>query len=168
MDASLLIRQSKELDFNPKLFVGGAAGFTLPEFAANAGEAAEYVFSADLWSPTLQYPNSQADHDKDKAKFGMPPDYHGAEAHASMYVVADVLKRAKELTPQAVREALVATDMMTLFGPVKFISYGKKTQQNELPTYLVQWQKGVSGNRMATESCLEADVYPVPPWSARK
>ena len=32
MDASLLMRQSKELNLNPKLFVGGAAGFTLPEF----------------------------------------------------------------------------------------------------------------------------------------
>ena len=37
MDASLLMRQSKELNFNPKLFVGGAAGFTLPEFEKMPG-----------------------------------------------------------------------------------------------------------------------------------
>ena len=32
--------------------------------------------------------------------------------------------------------------MMTVFGPVKFVSYGKETNQNKLPTYLVQWIKG--------------------------
>ena len=53
MDASLLMRQSMELDINPKLFIGGGAGFTLPEFYQNAGKAAEGVFSADLWIPTF-------------------------------------------------------------------------------------------------------------------
>ncbi len=36
MDASMLMRQSKELDINPQAFIGGAAGFTLPEFLQNA------------------------------------------------------------------------------------------------------------------------------------
>jgi branched-chain amino acid transport system substrate-binding protein len=39
MDAALLMRQAKELDLHPKLFVGGGAGFTLPEFAKTAGDA---------------------------------------------------------------------------------------------------------------------------------
>ncbi|HLO10153.1 MAG TPA: ABC transporter substrate-binding protein, partial [Desulfobacteria bacterium] len=41
MDASLLMRQSKELRINPKMFVGGGAGFTLPEFAKSAGDASD-------------------------------------------------------------------------------------------------------------------------------
>ena len=57
-----------------------------------------------------------------------------------MYVIADALNRAKALSPDDIREALAKTDMMTVFGPVKFISYEKKTQQNKLPTFLVQWQ----------------------------
>jgi branched-chain amino acid transport system substrate-binding protein len=32
--------------------------------------------------------------------------------------------------------------MQTVFGPVKFISYGKMTNQNRLNTYVVQWQEG--------------------------
>jgi branched-chain amino acid transport system substrate-binding protein len=58
-------------------------------------------------------------------------------------VVADALERAKRLTPKDVREALARTSMMTAFGPVKFTSYDKKTQQNSLPSYLAQWQEGV-------------------------
>ena len=164
MDAGLLMRQAKELDLNPKLFVGGAAGFTLPEFVQNAGAAAENVFSATLWVPNLPYQGAKEYFDNYKAKFKTPTEYHGAEAYASMQVVADVLKRAKELTPAGVRQALLATDTKTAFGPVKFISYGKKTQQNELPTYLVQWQKGALETVWPKKVATKPYVYPVPPW----
>jgi branched-chain amino acid transport system substrate-binding protein len=165
MDAALLMRQSKELDFNPKLFVGGGAGFTLPEFAQNAGEAAENVFSAALWTESVPYAGAKEYFDKYKAKFGSPTEYHGAEAYASMYVVADALKRAKELTPKGLRDALVTTDMQTVFGPVKFVAYAKKTQQNSLPTYLVQWQKGVLETVWPKENAVKPYVFPVPAWS---
>jgi len=69
-------------------------------------------------------------------------EYHGAEAYAAAYVIADALKRTKSLQADDVRQALLATDMMTVFGPVKFIAYGKMTNQNKLPTYLVQWIDG--------------------------
>ncbi len=167
MDAALLMRQSKELNFNPKLFVGGGAGFTLPEFASNAGDAAECVFSADLWSPTLPYTGAKEYFDNYLKRFNTPTEYHGAQAYSSIYVVADALKRAKELTPEGVREALTATDMMTVFGPVKFVSYEKKKQQNSLPTYLVQWQKGVLETVWPKNVATKPYVFPVPEWSQR-
>ncbi|MBI5569615.1 MAG: ABC transporter substrate-binding protein [Desulfomonile tiedjei] len=165
MDAALLMRQSKELDLSPKLFVGGGAGFTLPEFAKNAGEAAENVFTAALWSELVPYPGAKAYYEKYVEKFKTPTEYHGAEAYASMYVVADALKRAKELTPKGIREALVTTDMMTAFGPVKFIAYGKKKQQNSLPTYLMQWQKGVLETVWPKNVATKPYVYPTPAWT---
>ena len=168
MDAGLLMRQSKELDINPKLFVGGGAGFTLPEFVKNAGPAAEYVYSATLWVETVPYPGAKAYFDKFEKKFGSETEYHGAEAYAGMYVVADALKRAKSLTQEAVRESLAATDLMTAFGKVKFISYDKKTQQNKLPTYLVQWQKGELETVWPKAMATKPAVYPVPAWSNRK
>jgi branched-chain amino acid transport system substrate-binding protein len=85
-----------------------------------------------------------------------------------MYVVADSLKRAKALTPEAVREAMAATNMMTVFGPVKFVSYDKKTQQNKLPTYLVQWQKGKLETVWPKEMATKPAGYPVPKWADRK
>jgi len=167
MDASLLMRQSKELNFNPKLFVGGGAGFTLPEFAKNAVEAAEFVFSATLWTPSVPYAGAKEYYENYMKMFGSPTEYHGAEAYASIYAVADVLKRTKDLTPASLREALLKTDMMTVFGPVKFTSYDKKTQQNSLPTYLVQWQKGVLETVWPQNVATKPYVYPVPSWSSR-
>jgi branched-chain amino acid transport system substrate-binding protein len=142
-EAALLVQQSKELGLKPQVFAGAAAGFTLPEFHKLAGDAAENVFSATLWTPQVPYPRAREYYSNYMQRFGSETEYHGAEAYASIYVVADALKRAKEFTPKGVREALAKTNMMSAFGPVKFTSYEKKTQQNSLPTYLVQWQKGV-------------------------
>lgn len=142
MDASLLIRQSMELDINPKLFMGGAAGFTLPEFYQNAGKATDGVFSATLWVPSLPFPGAMDYFKNYKKQYGKDTEYHGAEAYSAMFVIADVLKRAKSLSHEDIRQALAATDMKTAFGRVKFVSYGKKTNQNKVATYLVQWQKG--------------------------
>jgi branched-chain amino acid transport system substrate-binding protein len=142
-EAALIVQQAKELSLKPKVFAGAAAGFTLPEFRTLAGDAAENVFSVTLWTPQVPYPGAREYYSNYMKKFGSETEYHGAEAYASLYVVADALKRAKELSPKGVRDALAKTNMMTAFGPVKFTSYDRKTQQNSLPTYLVQWQKGV-------------------------
>lgn len=142
-DAALLVRQAKGLDFKPKVLAGVAAAFTLHEFRRLAGDGAENVYSLTLWTPQVPYPGAKEYHSNFMKQFGSETDYHGAQAYASIYVVADALKRAKNLTPKEVREALARTSMMTAFGPVRFVSYGRKTQQNSLPSYLAQWQKGV-------------------------
>ena len=168
MDASLLMRQSKELRINPKMFVGGGAGFTLPEFAKSAGDAADGVYSATLWVDTLPFPGAREYASNFRKKYGSETEYHGAEAYAAMYVVADALKRAKSITPKDVRDALARTDMKTAFGPVKFVSYGKKTQQNKLDTYMVQWQKGVLEAVWPKNVATKKYIYPTPPWDKRK
>jgi branched-chain amino acid transport system substrate-binding protein len=138
-DAALLARHSKDLNLNPKLFVGNAIGFALPEFAKNAGIASNYVACTTQWTTSVPYPGAKEYHTKFKAKYNIPPTYHGAQAYAAIYVMADALKRTKVLTPGNVRDALTKTNMKTIYGPVKFISYNKKGRQNRLPTYLVQW-----------------------------
>ncbi len=167
MDASLLMRQSMELNINPKLFIGGAAGFTMPEFLQNTGKAAEGVFSADLWVPSLPYPGAMDYYSNYKKLYGKETEYHGAEAYAAMYVIADVLKRAKSFSPEDIRQALATTDMMTVFGRVKFISYDKKTNQNKLPTYLVQWIKGKLECVWPKDVATAKYIYPHKPWKER-
>ena len=142
MDASLLMRQARELKLTPKLFVGGAAGFTLPEFDQNAGKAANFVVSATLWHQVLPLPGAMDYFNRFKARYNKDTEYHGAEAYAAAYVIKDVLQRAKSFSPEDIKQALTETKLMTVFGPVKFISYDKKTNQNRLTTYVVQWQYG--------------------------
>lgn len=168
MDASLLMRQSKELDINPLAFIGGAAGFTLPEFLQNAADASEYALSGTLWTPQVKYPGAKSFFDNFKARFNKEPDYHGAEAYAAAYVLADVLKRAKAWTPDDLRSALADTDLMTAFGQVKFISWGQFTNQNRMDTLVLQVQKKKFETVYPPEAASAKAIYPVPRWRDRK
>jgi len=162
-DAAALIRQSRELKLNPKLFVGAAAGFTPTEFVKNTGKASEHVTSLVPWTPSAPYPGARQYFEKFIARYNIPPGYHGTEAYAGMQVIGAALKRASALSPGGVRDALAATDLMTVFGPVQFISYGKKTLQNKLPTLLVQWIDGKLEIIWPQSLATKRYVYPTNP-----
>ncbi len=164
MDAALMARQCKELNFRPKLFVGGGGGFSLPEFAKNAGDAADLIYCATLWSENLPFPGARQFYDKYVQEFNGPPQFQGAQAYVGLFVIADAINRAKEITPAAIRQALTCTDLQSMYGPIKFISYGKKTQQNSLATYLGQWQNGKFELVWPREYAVKPFVYPVPGW----
>lgn len=168
MDASLMMRQSKELDINPQAFIGGAAGFTLPEFLQNAGDASEYAMSATLWTPQAKYPGAKQFFDAFKAKFDKEADYHGVEAYAAAYVLADTLRRAKSWTPEDLRATLAETNMMTAFGPVKFVSWGQFTNQNRMDTLVLQVIKKRFETVWPKEGASAQYVFPVPRWRDRK
>ncbi len=69
MDAAMIVKQMKELDFNTKLLVGGGAGYTMPEFKDNAGSASEYVASTTLWVPSVTWPGANDYFNKYKQKY---------------------------------------------------------------------------------------------------
>ena len=161
MDASLLMKQAKELKLTPKMFIGGAAGFTLPEFAENSGVASEKVISATLWHQVLPFPGAMDYYKKFVAKFNKPTEYHGAEAYYACYVIADVLKRAKSYKNTDIKQALSETDMMTVFGPVKFTTWGKMKNQNKAATYVVQWIDGKLELVWPTDHATKDFVFPV-------
>lgn len=166
-DTAMIMQQARELNFSPKLFVWHVPGLTIPGSYRYAGEASAYLFSQGLWSPDLPYPGVRNYFDKFFETFDSHPDYHGAQAYAAMNVIADALKRSKSLTPNDVRAALVNTDIMTVFGPVKFISYGKKTQQNMLSTLLLQRLQGNFKVVWPKNIATQKYVFPVPGWEER-
>ncbi len=161
MDAALLMKQSKELKITPKMFIGGGAGFTLPEFQQNAGVASEDIVSATLWHQVLPFPGAMDYFKKFVAKYSKETEYHGAEAYAASYVIADVLKRAKSLSNADIKKALSETDMMTVFGPVKFTTWGKMTNQNKASTYVVQWIDGKLEMVWPRDLAAKKLVYPI-------
>jgi len=167
LDALLLTRQSSELELKPRLFTSAGAGFIFPEYLEGAGKAAENYFSAALWAPDLPYPGAR-DFDAKwrKANNGKQAVYMHASAYSSGYVIADILKRAKAFTREAVKEAFAATDIKTAYGPVKFISYERDgvtfRNQNKLPTILVQAQGGKWVSVWPPDLATGKPAFPVP------
>jgi branched-chain amino acid transport system substrate-binding protein len=136
-DAALLVNNMRDAKID-SLLVGGAGGFTSQKFIDKAGDNANHLLTATLWTPYLKYPGVKEYYDQYVKKYATPPDYHGAEAYSALLVAADALKRADSYSPESIRTALDNTDLVTPFGPVKFTSYEKFERQNSLPTQVLQ------------------------------
>jgi branched-chain amino acid transport system substrate-binding protein len=168
MDAALLMRQIKELRMDANLYAGGAAGFAIPEFIQNAKDASELVVTATLWSQQVKYPGAVEFAEKYKKRFGDYPSYHGAEAYSALYILKDVLTRAKSWTPDDIRNAMKATSLITAFGPVKFEDKEGYTNQNFMDTLVMQVIKGKHETIWPQKYASAPYVYPIPRWRDRK
>lgn len=168
MDASLLMKQIKELRIDAKLFAGGAAGFAIPEFIDNAKDAAEYVVTATLWSPQVKYPGAKEFAQKYKTRYGDFPSYHGAEAYSALYIIKDVVARAKSLSSEDIRAAMKATNMMTAFGPIKFEDKAGYQNQNFMDTLVLQVIKGEHETIWPQKYASKKYLYPIPTWRQRR
>ncbi len=136
-DAVALVKQLRELDIN-SLLCGGAGGFTLEEFIRRAGDRAENLLTATLWSEHVPYPGAREYYARYAARYDEFPDYHGAEAYSSLLVAADALKRSSSLKTKDICAALQKTYMRTPFGPVKFYNYHDFERQNSINTLVLQ------------------------------
>jgi branched-chain amino acid transport system substrate-binding protein len=168
MDASLLMKQIKELRIDAKLFAGGAAGFAIPEFIESAKEASEYVVSATLWSPQVVYPGAKEFAEKYKKLYKDYPSYHGAEAYSALYIIKDVLTRAKSMTPDDIRVAMKPTNMTTAFGPIKFEDKEGYTNQNFMDTLVMQVINGQHETIWPLKYASKKYNFPIPRWRDRK
>jgi branched-chain amino acid transport system substrate-binding protein len=120
------------------LLCGAAGGFTQEEFVKRAGNAANNLVTATLWSERALYPGAKEYFGRYVKLYSSEPDYHGAEAYSAVLVAANALRRAESLQSKDIREALKQTDMMTPFGPVKFYSYEGFERQNSIRTLVLQ------------------------------
>jgi branched-chain amino acid transport system substrate-binding protein len=168
MDAALLMKQIKELRIDAKLFAGGAAGFAIPEFIDNAKDASDYVVSATLWSPQVAYTGAKEFAEKYKKLYKDYPSYHGAEAYSALYIIRDVLNRAKSITPDDIRIAMKATNMMTAFGPIKFDDKEGYTNQNFMDTLVMQVINGQHETIWPLKYASKKYIFPIPRWRDRK
>lgn len=168
MDASLLMKQIKELRVDANLFAGGAAGFAIPEFLHNAKEASEYVVTATLWSPQVKYPGALEFAEEYKSRYGEYPSYHGPEAHAALYIVKDAIERAPSLDPADIRNAMKETDMMTIFGPIRFQDKAGYQNQNFMDTLVLQVINGKHETIWPENTASAKYVYPIPTWRQRR
>lgn len=168
MDASLLMKQIKELRIDAALFAGGAAGFAIPEFIENAKDAAEYVVSATLWTPQLKYQGAQAFAEKYKGKHGDYPSYHGASAYSALFVLKAALEGAKDWKSEGIRDGMAKVDMETAFGPVRFENKEGYQNQNFPDTLAIQVQKGAFETIWPAKIATKPHIFPVPTWRERR
>jgi len=172
-DAILMTRHAKEIGVTPRAFVGYGGGFGVVDFATQLGPLAENVYSSASWSGNPNDPMTAAFYKKFKAKYGFLPKEHEVEGYSAIYIIADALKRAKltgnlEADREAVRQALLQTDMVTVFGKVKFGNWAgplgdQYTNQNIYSpehSVLAQWRGGDLLNVWPKANAETAYIFP--------
>lgn len=174
-DAILVTRHAKEIGVNARAFVGFGGGFGVADFASQLGPLAQNVFSSAAWSGNPNDPKTKAFYEKFHSRYGIWPHEHEVEGYAAIYIIADALKRAKltgnlDADRDEVRKALAATDMVTVFGKVKFGNWTGPTgdpftNQNVYSpdhSVLAQWRDGQLLNVWPKAFAETALVFPDP------
>jgi branched-chain amino acid transport system substrate-binding protein len=162
LDATQLMKQARQVNLSPRVFTSAGTGFALPAFLAGAGKDAEYTISGQQWMRESKWPGSQKFADTVKARWGEFPSYHAVQAYVSLKIVADAVQRAGKWDPTAIRDAIAKTEMMTIFGPIKFVN-----QQNQHPVLITQVQKGAFQVVAPPDQATAKPILPTPPWSSR-
>ncbi len=167
LDAGTLMRQSQEVDLNPRYYTSAGTGFAAAEFptAKGAGKNAEYTFSTSQWLPAAQWPGSKEFDAEYFKRFHSHPAYHAIQAYASLHAAAKAMNDAGSLDAAKIRDAIKALNQpMTPFGPVHFDASG----QNQHPVLITQVQVGQYKVVFPTDAADSKPIIPAPKWSERK
>jgi branched-chain amino acid transport system substrate-binding protein len=166
LDATTLMRQSHEVDLNPKYYTSAGAGFAAAEFPTpkGAGKNAEFTFSVSQWLPEAPWPGSKEFDAEYFKRTNTHPQYHAMQAYESLMTAAQAMNNAKSLESAKVRDAIRNLDMKTSpFGPVKFDSTG----QNHHVVLITQIQGGKYEVVYPSNVATAKPVIPVPAWAKR-
>ena len=161
-DGITMIRQMKELDFNPKAILMIRAP-DAPSWAQALGKDGDYVFLTPGWHNAFKAPGVAELNAKHQQRFGRPADVITGPAYACMQIVAVAIEKAGKLDATAIRDALAATNMQTVVGPVRFRPDGTGIQ----PFVVVQWQNGTQQMVWPKELGATQSLYPAKPWRER-
>jgi branched-chain amino acid transport system substrate-binding protein len=138
-----IVKQAKELGVKPMGF-GETVAPPTPDFRKALGASANGVVGSTQWTPQFQGRDPIFGTAKDYAagfekRFGVPAEYHSAEAAAACLALVLAVEKANSADPKKVRDALAALDTSSFFGPIKFQSNGQNTTK---PMAAIQVQKG--------------------------
>ena len=108
------------------------------------GNNAEGTLCAAQWAPSMAYTDEWFGTAGEytatfEEEYGYVPPYQAAESTAAVLVFVDAIRRAQSADPEKVREALVATDLKTFYGDIRFGSEGNNIAK---PMILRQIQNG--------------------------
>jgi branched-chain amino acid transport system substrate-binding protein len=120
------------------------------------GDAGDGVVLSAPWHPALGFPGTDAVNERHLEEEGRPADPVVGSAYALVEILADAIARAGTLDHDAVRDAIAATDLMTIIGPVTFREDGTAPVLNPL----MQRVEGSIALVWPVESATADLVYP--------
>lgn len=146
-DAKTFLTQARQQGLRPKVITLGKA-LLFPGAIEALGDLGEGLSTEVWWSPSHPFASSltrqsakalaDAYEASTKKQWTQPIGF----AHALFEVAADALRRAKSAQAADVRDAVAATQLQTVVGPVGWGGSGPMKNVSKTPLVLGQWVKG--------------------------
>src|SRR5499426_268911 len=161
-DGMTIVKQMKELDFNPKAVVFIRAADP-PVWSQNLGKDGDYFLLSPGWHFAARYPKVAEINDAHQKRLNRPADPLVGPAYACVQILAEAITRAGSLDREKIRDAIAATNMTTVVGPVRFRPDGT----GEVKVFFQQWLKGKQELIWPKDFATAQFGYPAPPFSQR-
>jgi branched-chain amino acid transport system substrate-binding protein len=161
-DGMTIVKQMKELDFNPKAVVFIRAADP-PVWSQNLGKDGDYFLLSPGWHFAARYPKVTEVNDAHQKRLNRPADPLVGPAYACVQILAEAITRAGSLDREKIRAAIAATNMTTVVGPVRFRPDGT----GEVKVFFQQWLKGKQELIWPKDFATAQFGYPAPPFSQR-
>jgi branched-chain amino acid transport system substrate-binding protein len=171
-DAILFTRTMRELDYNPKMIMAQNAGHISSDFVKEVGKDAEGTmtrapFSTDLIEkrPVAKALNALYAPRAGKDLYDFP-----ARAFTGMMTLVDAVNRAGSTDPEAIRKALVATNIPgdQLIMTWDYIRFDETGQNTGVKGIILQLQGGKYHTVYPFDVATKDVIYPIPAWKDRK
>ena len=162
-DGMTMIKQMKELGYNPKLIFFIRAPDP-PIWSKNLGKDGDYVMLAPGWHHAVKAPGVNELNETHQKKYGRPADPITGPAYACVQILAAAAAKAGSVDRDKLRDAIAATDITTVIGPVKFRPDGTGIIKSGL---FAQWINGQQQLVWPAEWASAQLAYPAPPFAKR-
>jgi branched-chain amino acid transport system substrate-binding protein len=158
--------QAAQQGFRPKIVTIGKA-LLFPSVINSLGERGNGLTTEIWWTPNHPFKSGLTGQsareltDAYTKATGRPWTQPIGFKHALFEVAVDVLKRAKKLDdPNAILEAIAATDYRSIVGPVKWTGTPVKNV-SKTPLVAGQWKRAGSGYDLVVATNAPAPEIPV-------
>jgi branched-chain amino acid transport system substrate-binding protein len=122
------------MNFTPKAILADDAGFSDPEFLKVLGEDGEHILTRATWSLDVVGSKPLAENVSRlfEDRYGREMDKESARAFTATIALADAIDRAGSLDPEAIRTALLATNLSEgeIIMPWAGVEFDLDTHQN--------------------------------------
>jgi branched-chain amino acid transport system substrate-binding protein len=161
-DGMTIVKQMKEFDFSPKASVFIRASDP-PVWSQNLGKDGDYVLLSPGWHFAARYPKVTELNEAHQKLSKRPADPLVGPSYACIQILADAIPRAGGLDRDKIRDAIAATKMTTVVGPVRFRPDGT----GEVKVFFQQWLKGKQELVWPKEFATATFAYPAPGFTQR-
>lgn len=170
-DATVILQTMKDIGYFPDGLLVHDAGWVQAEFLESAGADADYIITRAAWSIDLAEtkPIVKAVNDLYRERTGLDLTGVTARGVTGLLTLLDAIDRAGSTDPEAVRQALLETDLSPAQTVMPFgVRFDPETHQNELASGVLLQRLDQEWRLIYPFDVAAADVvWPAPGWDER-